>query len=96
MSKRKDTIAITTILGRGTGIQGDFEVDGSARIDGEINGDVKVNGVLIRGAEGKKFGNVEADDAIIGGEVNGNVIAENKAELIKTAELLGEIGRAHV
>ena len=91
MSKKKDTIAITTILGRGTGIQGDFEVNGSARIDGEINGDVKVSGVLILGAEGKVFGNVEAYDAIIGGEVMGNVIAENKTELIKTAKVFGDL-----
>ena len=91
MNNKKDTITITTILGRGTGISGDFEVDGSARIDGEINGDVKVNGTLIIGAEGRVLGDIEAYDAIIGGEVNGNVTAENKTELIATAKLLGDL-----
>lgn len=91
MSSKKDNAVITTILGKGCVVNGDFTVKQSARIDGEIMGDVYVTGTLIMGTGARIDGNIEADEAIIGGDVVGNIQAQNKVELTVTAKVIGDI-----
>lgn len=91
MSSKKDNAVITTILGKDCVVNGDFTVKQSARIDGEILGDVYVTGILIMGTGARIDGNIEADEAIIGGEVVGNIQAQNKVELTVTAKVIGDI-----
>ncbi len=88
---KKQEIQITTIIGAGAVCEGDFTAKGSVRIDGVVNGSVKVTGNLTIGATGCITGDVEAVSAIVGGEVNGNVIAPERVELIETARLIGDI-----
>ena len=93
MFSKKDiaTVKINSILGPGSELQGSFCTQGSARVDGLVNGDVKITGTLIVGSAGKINGNVEAEAVIIGGEVLGDVIAPVKAELIGSAKVLGDV-----
>lgn len=91
MSGKKDNAVITTILGKGCVVNGDFTVKQSARIDGEILGDVYVTGTLIMGTGARIDGNIEADEAIIGGDVVGNIQAQSKVELTVTAKVIGDI-----
>lgn len=91
MTAKKDNTAITTILGQGCVVNGDFTVSQSARIDGEIQGDVSVEGTLIMGSGARIDGNIDADEAIIGGDVVGNIQARSKVELTVTAKVIGDI-----
>lgn len=91
MFAKKDTTIINSILGSGSDFQGDFVAQGSARIDGNVNGNVKITGSLIVGAKGKVSGDVESAVAIIGGEVLGDVVATDKIELTATAKVLGDL-----
>lgn len=91
MSGKNDNAVITTILGPGCVVNGDFTVNQSARIDGEIQGDVYVTGTLIMGSGARIDGNIEAGEAIIGGDVVGNITAQNKVELTVTAKVIGDI-----
>lgn len=91
MSGKKDNAVITTILGKGCVVNGDFTVKQSARIDGEILGDVCVTGTLIMGTGARIDGNIEAEEAIIGGDVVGNIQAQNRVELTVTAKVIGDI-----
>ena len=88
--KNKET-KITTIIGNGAECNGDFNAEGSVRIDGCINGNVNVTGVLIVGATGQINGDVIANCTIVGGEINGNVNIAEKTELISTARIIGNI-----
>lgn len=88
---KKQETQITTIIGAGAVCEGDFSAKGSARIDGVINGSVKVTGNITIGATGCVHGDVDALSAVIGGEVNGNVTAPERVELIETARLIGDI-----
>ncbi|MBR1853448.1 MAG: polymer-forming cytoskeletal protein [Lachnospiraceae bacterium] len=92
--KKEEEIKLTTLIGEGAKLDGDFSALGSARIDGIIGGDVEVEGTLILGVSGKINGNVKADAAIIGGEVQGNIVAPKKAELTNTAKVMGDIQTA--
>lgn len=84
-------VKINTILGKGTDFQGDFTAEGSVRIDGNVNGNVKLTGTLIVGAAGIITGDVDTEVAVIGGEVLGNITAGQKVELTSTAKVLGDI-----
>lgn len=87
----KKTTVITTIIGKGAECNGDFSAEGSVRVDGVINGDVKVTGTLIIGTTGSINGDVEARSAVVGGEIIGDVTVADKTELTSTARLIGNI-----
>lgn len=89
--KENANIRINTMLGAGSEFAGGFTAEGSARVDGIVNGDVKITGTLILGSGGKINGSVNAEAAIIGGEVLGNVVAPRKADLTATARVLGDV-----
>lgn len=91
MAGKKGETVITTILGKGCQVNGDFIVKQSARIDGEVQGDVYVTGTLVMGAGARIDGNIEADEAILGGEVVGNIQAPGKVELTVTGKVIGDI-----
>jgi cytoskeletal protein CcmA (bactofilin family) len=89
--KGRGRIKLTTVLGNETEFQGDIQAKGSARVDGCINGNVKVTGSLVIGECGYVNGNIEAETAIIGGEVIGNVQASERVELTSSAKVIGDI-----
>ena len=94
VNKKNTEIKITTLIGQGCEIAGDVTAQGSARIDGKVNGNVTVTGSLLVGAGGVIDGNVTAQAVLIGGEVLGNVNAPDKAELTATAKVIGDITTA--
>ncbi|MCR4895248.1 MAG: polymer-forming cytoskeletal protein [Lachnospiraceae bacterium] len=88
---KKQEIRITTLIGKGAVLDGDFSAPDSARIDGCVNGDVTVEGTLVLGTAAVISGNIQAEAAIIGGEVNGNVTAQRKVEITATARVIGDV-----
>ena len=82
---------MNTLIGAGAELSGDFTLDGSARIDGKIGGNVTVTGNLILGAGSVVMGDVQAASVLIGGEVTGDINAPEKAELTASAKVLGDI-----
>ncbi len=92
--KNKKEVKITTIIGLGAECGGDFTASGSVRVDGTINGNVNVTGTLIIGAAGVINGDVEAQSAIVGGEINGNLTVSDRTELAGTARVFGNITTA--
>lgn len=88
---KKTNAKIGTIIGKGTVIGGDFTAEKSVRMDGIVEGNVKVAGEIVVGATGKINGSVEAAAAIIGGEVYGDVVALERVELTATAKVIGNI-----
>ena len=87
LGKKNADTKMSTLIGAGAELTGDFTLDGSARIDGKIGGNVTVTGNLILGATG----DVQAASVLIGGEVTGNITAPEKAELTASAKVLGDI-----
>lgn len=87
----KETIKITTLIGAGSICDGDFKCSGSCRIDGTINGNVEIDGMLILGAVGKINGDIIAKGVQIGGEVVGDITSPERAELTSTAKVIGNL-----
>ncbi|MCM1045001.1 MAG: polymer-forming cytoskeletal protein [Candidatus Gastranaerophilales bacterium] len=91
LGKKSTETRISTLLGQGAEINGEFHAEGSVRLDGKIHGNVSVTGNLILGATGLIEGNINAASALIGGEVLGNIDATDRTELTSTARVFGDI-----
>ena len=84
--------AMNTIVGKGTKIEGNMDVTQSIRIDGTFKGSLKATDTLIVGATGELSEvTVKVKNAIIGGNIKGNVTASNKVTLESTSRLEGDL-----
>lgn len=84
--------AMSTILGRGTSVEGHMEVSQSLRIDGVFKGSLSATDTLIVGSTGELSDvDIKVKNAIIGGKVKGNITASNKITLESTSSLEGDL-----
>jgi len=96
MFKAKDAPAansdrVDTIIGKETEFKGTIKSHGVLRIDGRVEGEVLHQGDLIVGAGGVVVANIHARHVTIAGEVNGNVDADGRLELVASARLTGDV-----
>ena len=95
IKKKRKFVAITTLIDKDIVISGDTTYTGGIRVDGKINGNLKVHGeegsLLIMGHGSKITGDVEVEKAIINGEINGNVKCSDYLELNTNAIVNGSI-----
>ena len=71
----------TSIIAQGCKFDGKVDVKGTLRIEGEFKGDIGVPESLVIGKTGVVHANCNVKNAIIGGQLYGNITAENKIEL---------------
>ena len=84
--------AMNTIIGKGTRLEGSMEVTQSLRIDGSFKGQIKVADTLIVGTTGElNEVTVTVKNAIIGGNVKGNIVASSKVTLESSSRLEGDL-----
>lgn len=81
---------IATIISDGCHIDGNIKSDSSIKIDGVINGNVDAKQGVILGDTGKITGHVNAHEAVIFGQVLGN-IHTHKLEIKSTGKVNGDI-----
>ncbi|HNW58122.1 MAG TPA: polymer-forming cytoskeletal protein [bacterium] len=82
---------LSTILGKGSVVDGNIKVELSLRIDGKVVGDVVSGDTLIVGAEGEIKGNVHVKNLVLGGKITGAVLAPGRTVLEAHSELRGEL-----
>ena len=83
---------VVTLIGTGAVCDGPFSSKDSTRVDGTINGAVRIDGSLIIGQTGKINGNIKAQNVFLAGEVTGNVDAgAGKVEISDTGKIVGDI-----
>ncbi|MCI6441755.1 polymer-forming cytoskeletal protein [Treponema sp.] len=87
-----DNISINSILGVGSSIKGDVKINGFARIDGDIDGNLEAAGNIIIGEHARIRGNVTGRSVtIIGGIILGNIVAPEFVRLLSTSAVIGDI-----
>lgn len=72
-------------------IEGKIEGAGHVRIAGRFKGDVNVQGNLTIEAGAKLTGSVRANAVIVAGELEGNIEAASRVELLETGILTGDL-----
>src|SRR5690606_23480040 len=80
-----------SLLAAGLTIEGKIEGAGHVRIAGNFKGDVHVQGNLTIEAGAKVTGGVRANTVVIGGELEGNIDAASRVELLQTGVLNGDL-----
>jgi cytoskeletal protein CcmA (bactofilin family) len=88
---RADASGKESIIAAGLTIEGKIEGAGHVRIAGEFKGDVNVQGNLTIEPGAHLTGGVKADTVIVGGQLDGNIDAASRVELLQTGVLNGEL-----
>jgi len=80
-----------SVLSAGLSIEGKIEGTGHIRIAGNFKGDVRVQGNLTIEAGARVTGGVSANTVVIGGELEGNIDAASRVEILQTGVLNGDL-----
>lgn len=82
----------TSFVGKGTKIDGRFEIEGNVRIDGKFKGEIEGNADLIIG-EGAfiEATTIKVKNLTVMGEIHGSIYCEDKLEIHNSGKLFGEI-----
>ncbi len=84
----------TTIIGNGASFNGVVRVNGSLRIDGEVEGQLQVTEAITIGPTGVVKAEISANSAIIGGRIKGRIWAKEKVVLQRGSRLEGDVHAA--
>lgn len=90
-SKKKTPLAMDTVLGEFTSFNGNIESEGSIKILGKVEGDIKASGDVYIEPTSTVTGNVYGSNVYISGTINGNVLSKGILHLMTQAKLLGDI-----
>ena len=80
-----------TVIGADAVFKGELSFEKGVRVDGRVEGKITTKGHLGVSQGGKLQADVQAGSIIVEGAVNGNLIANERVELRKTARLKGDI-----
>jgi cytoskeletal protein CcmA (bactofilin family) len=79
----------TSVLAAGTRIEGNVRTTESIRLDGVVIGNLTSNRRVVMGDGSSVVGDVRADSASIGGNVDGKVEVNSKLQILKTGRIIG-------
>jgi cytoskeletal protein CcmA (bactofilin family) len=82
---------VNSIIGEGTTLHGDFNLNGLLRIDGTFVGKVRTSGKVLIGKNGQAECEIVAATVVIGGKVKGEIIATERITLLSTGVFIGNI-----
>jgi cytoskeletal protein CcmA (bactofilin family) len=90
MADPRDSL-VNSIIGAGSAVDGDIDVNGLLRIDGDVRGTVRVTGKLVVGAAGRVEAPIRAKSAIIGGIVKGDVYVSDRLRILAGGVVIGNV-----
>lgn len=90
---KKNTVNETSLnlIIESTEIEGNIKSASSFRVDGKLKGIIDCQGSFVLGPNGVVEGDINAQDAIIGGKVIGTLQVKNKLRLEPKSYVSGEI-----
>ncbi len=85
----------TTVIGPGTTFTGEVVSSDPVEVHGTLEGDSHVTARYLVGESGRVFGNIEAANLIIAGQVTAGLLSAERVELRSTARVVATV-RARV
>ncbi len=82
---------IRAFLGEGTRFKGVLSFVGAVRIDGQLEGEIFGEEILIIGEPGKVTADIEVGTLVASGQVQGNITARQRVELLRPSRISGTI-----
>ena len=80
----------TSLLSKKVNISGEIQGNEDLHVEGRFKGSIKINGNIFVGPTGVVDADVEAENIIIQGKINGNVLARQQLEIQSLGELIGD------
>ena len=80
-----------SVIATGMRIVGDIECTGVVKIEGIVEGSVRGARQLLLGRQGEIRGDLQAREVVLGGRVEGSVIADERIEIQGTAIVSGDV-----
>ncbi len=93
-SRKKNKERGTSIISRGTQVDGNIQFNGRLHIDGKVIGDIfpqDEDAVLTISEFGSVMGEIHVPNLIVSGEISGNVYCSNRLELLSKARVHGNV-----
>ncbi|MFZ3069638.1 MAG: polymer-forming cytoskeletal protein [Anaerolineaceae bacterium] len=85
------TERVTSVIGPGINWKGDLRGKGGVRIEGTMEGEIAMHGLVVIGETGKvTCQTLQAETVIVAGAVKGNIIC-NKLEIRSTGRIWGDV-----
>jgi len=82
---------LNALLGQGSEFEGKLVFEGAVRIDGRFKGEILSEGTLMLGEHAEFEGEIKVNQAVVSGEVNGNIHAKSRLELHAPARVTGNL-----
>ena len=82
---------VVSVIGPGMEIVGDIKCDGTVRVEGKVKGSIKATKSVVIGKGGRVAGDIETQDVVVAGTVDGTVIGASRVELQETCKVKGDI-----
>jgi cytoskeletal protein CcmA (bactofilin family) len=90
MAELRDTL-VNTLIGAGSALRGDLDVNGMLRIDGDFSGSIRALGKVVVGSGARVDSSIRAHSVIVGGRVRGDLYISDSARLLAGAVVVGNI-----
>lgn len=82
---------IIAFVGAGVSFKGTISYKGTVRIDGQLDGEIHTDGILIIGDQAVISAKIEAGSIICQGRVTGDIVATEKVKLLAPAVFEGSV-----
>jgi cytoskeletal protein CcmA (bactofilin family) len=79
-----------SLLSKEINIEGDIQGSENLQVEGKFKGTIKLAGDIVIGQTGVVDADVEADNVVIQGQINGNVTARKQLQIQSSGKLMGD------
>ena len=80
----------TSLLSKEVILEGDIQGSENLQVEGKFKGTIKIAGDVYVGTTGVIEAEIEADNVVIQGQINGNVTARKQLQIQSTGKLMGD------
>jgi cytoskeletal protein CcmA (bactofilin family) len=85
-----------TLIAAGTHVHGEITGDAELHIEGDVEGEIRVDDTVVVGASGRVKGQITARAVRVGGKVTGNVRGLERVEVLPSGSTEGDISAPRV
>lgn len=82
---------IRAFLGEGTQFKGVLSFAGAVRIDGQMEGEIVGDEMLVIGEPGQVKAEIEVGTLVVSGKLQGSILAKQRVELLRSSRVTGSI-----